>query len=212
MIIGSRVADAFDHLEKDDPDGAMFAICAAIEATAAKEYGQGGRSTYKKFVHDNLRVITRVGLGIYIHNLNVAISHPEVPTDANGLCSFQDVMYHAVRCSLYHEAALPSVISFQKERVLHASGGHIVLPSSLIYGLVMSVVIAPVNAAEQSPKINIFNIPEFGPLPVNQMWGRRAEVLWFLGAVDSMNQLYEHSRAARTAPELPPTEYHTDSP
>jgi len=211
-MIGKRVADAFEHLEANDPDGAMFAICAAIEATAAKEFGRGGRSNYKKFVHDNMKVITHVGLGMYIHNLNVAISHPDLPVDVNGLCSFQDVMYHAVRCSLYHEAGLPSVVRFHEARVLEAANGCIVLPSPLIWGLVMSVVIAPVNSGEQSPKINLLNIPGFGPLPVNQMWGRRSKVIWLLETADAMRRLYEYTASARAMPDLPPTEYHTDSP
>ncbi|KPK50843.1 MAG: hypothetical protein AMK72_01250 [Planctomycetes bacterium SM23_25] len=54
MGIGKQVAEAVDKMQAHDPDGALFAICAAVEATAVKGkavlgFGEG------LVLHDGLR-------------------------------------------------------------------------------------------------------------------------------------------------------------
>src|SRR5262245_13698054 len=108
MPIGKQVSDAVTKMDAKDPEGALFAICAAIEATATKEFGAGGRRNYKDFIHQNLDVITWTAFGPRILNLKLAYQHPDVKLDADGLCTFEDIMYHVVRCGLYHTTDLPN--------------------------------------------------------------------------------------------------------
>jgi hypothetical protein len=56
MSIGKRVSDAIDKMEASDPEGALFAICAALEATAAKESGQKGFCLVSSFLFSLLFV------------------------------------------------------------------------------------------------------------------------------------------------------------
>jgi len=96
MSIGTRVADAVEKMQASDPDGALFSICAAIEATAKKEHSGGGRSVYKEFIHSNLGLITDVAFGgRRILNINLAYDHPDIDKTSEGLCTVQDILYHA---------------------------------------------------------------------------------------------------------------------
>src|SRR5258708_38169777 len=101
MSIGKRVSDAIDKMEASDPEGALFVICAALEATGVKEFGQKGRSSYKDFISQNLGLITDIALGGRILNLRLEFDHPEMKKNADGVYPIEEIFYHAVRCGLY---------------------------------------------------------------------------------------------------------------
>lgn len=182
MSIGKRVSEAIDKMQAGDPESALFAICAAIEATAAKELGRTGRSTYKTFIHDNLAIITQVAFTRRVMNLHVAFDHSSqsIKTGPNGECSVEDIFYHAVRCGLYHSAELPLNLRFIDEKKISCEGGVLHLPSALIYGLITAVVIAPVNRDEVANASPMFNWGSGFRIPVSLLWGRRAEFQWLL--------------------------------
>ena len=108
MSIGKRVAEAVEKMDAGDPEGALFQISSAIDATAKREFSKAGRRSYKDFVHDNLALITDITFqGTRILNLHFAFDHPQIAKDSSGTCTIQDILYHAVRCGLYHDSALP---------------------------------------------------------------------------------------------------------
>jgi hypothetical protein len=89
MSIGRRVFDAIERMDRQNYEGALNDICGAIEDTAAREYGRGGQSVFKRFLHDNMLLITRTaGLGGGILNLNLGYEHPDIELDAKGVCTF----------------------------------------------------------------------------------------------------------------------------
>jgi hypothetical protein len=197
MSIGRRVADAVDKVAAGDPEGALHAICAAIESTAKQEFGKPGRSSYKEFIHSNLGMITAVAFGgTQVLNIYLAIDHPDLPKGADGLCSIQDIFYHVVRCGLYHDSGLPSALEFADEQRIRCENGHLVLPTSLIYGLIAAVVVAPVNRGESTGKTTILNLGDF-PIPVSHLWGRRSEFLWLLDASREVLRLSREEAQAR---------------
>lgn len=202
MSIGKRVSEAIDKMEASDPEGALFAICAALEATATKEFGKPGRASYKDFLHQNLALITRVAFGPKIMNMRLQFSHPHLQANADGVYTFEEILYHAVRCGMYHEAELPSNLHFIPEKQIRAKDGALFLASSLIYGLIVAVLVAPVNASETALKASMFNLGDL-PIPIRHLWGRRAELAWLLEAVadaDSQRKAAEatHERGAFT--------------
>lgn len=181
MSIGKRVSEAIDKMEASDPEGALFAICAALEATAVKEFGQRGRSSYKEFISQNMGLISDIALGRRIRGLQLEFDHPEMKKNADGVYPVEEIFYHAVRCGLYHEAGLPSNLQFTNEYRIRCNHGALVLPASLVYGLIVAVVVAPVNAGESALKPSVLNMGQF-PIPISKLWGRRAELLWLLEA------------------------------
>lgn len=179
-------------MERGDPEGALFQICAAIETTATKEYGREGRKSYKSFVHDNLALITRVSFGgLSILNLNLRFSHPRITTTPDGLVPLQEILYHAVRCGLYHDSRLPDDLAFSGEgQIRIEEDGKVVLPPSLIYGLIVAVVTSPSNEHEQSHKQHMLKIRQL-QIPLETLWGQRKEIARLLDAVNEKNRRIE---------------------
>jgi len=178
MSIGKRVSEAIEKMEASDSEGALFAICAPIEATAVKEFNKKGRSSYKNFIHQNLGLITDIAFGgRQILNMNLAYNHPDLKKNSDGTYSFQDIIYHVVRCGHYHEAKIPDNLKFTQEGLISVNDGNLVLPSSLIYGLIIAVVVSPANSGENTNKNEILNLYNF-PIPINKLWGKRKEFFW----------------------------------
>ena len=132
MSVGKQVSDAIDKMGAADYEGALFAICAAIEATAKRELGKGGRKSYKDFIQANFGLIADVGVGRRVLNLNLQFDHPELKKSVDGTHSVQDILYHVVRCGLYHEAGIPNELKFTNEHKIYYQGGALILPATLI--------------------------------------------------------------------------------
>lgn len=172
--IGKRVGEAFEKLDASDFEGALIPTSIAVDATAQKAYsGQGTGSAYKAFLHDNLGLITRVGMGGGgILNLHLGgYSHPKLKPDANGHCSVEQVLYHVVRCGLLHEGCLPGDIHFTPESRIRG-GATLTLPAGFIVGMLAAAVVCPVNAGELAPANCGFIFPTQKRAPVNDLWGR----------------------------------------
>jgi hypothetical protein len=200
MSIGKQVAEAIDKMQAQDPEGALYALCSAIDATATKEYGKRGKASYKQFVSNNFGLITAVGFGPKVLNLRLEYSHPDLPPSADGTYPVQDIFYVAVRCNLYHETELPTNIKFiDSKRIACDNSGGIILSDSLIYGLIMAVVAAPVNSGESSPNPNLFNIGDIA-LPISKLWGRRQELVWLLEAINEGDGMRKMAAGSSSAP------------
>jgi len=180
MSIGNRIDDAVNKVYAGDNEGALFSVCSAIEATAKKEYGAGGRSNYKKFIHDNLELITGIAFdGKSISTLCLGYSHPELKHSKDGAYPFQDIVYHAIRCGFYHDAKMPEDIEFTSGGVISVMKGRLLLPQSLIYGLVVAIVVSPKNENETASENCMISFGDFS-IPFTKLWGRRQEMLWLI--------------------------------
>lgn len=180
MSVGKRVEEAIAKMDADDPEGALYQISSAIDATAKKQFTKGGRASYKDFIHENFGLITDVAFaGRRILNLHLGYEHPEIKPDDKGLCSVEDVLYHAVRCGLFHEARLPTNLRFTTEGQIRVDEGSLVLPSALIYGLIAAIVVSPANSGERVSGTSVLNLGG-SPLLLNCLWGKRHELLWLL--------------------------------
>lgn len=193
MSIGKRVGEAIDKMEIADAEAALFAICVAIEATATKEFGKPGRSSYKDFIDQNFSLISNIALGRTVEGFSLEYDHPDLKKNPSGIYPIQDIFYHAVRCGLYHQAGLPSNLKFIKEKQVRCNQGALCLPSSLVYGLIVAVVVAPVNNGETLEKPSMLNFGEF-PIPISKLWGRRSELLWLLDAEAEVLRLQSEAR------------------
>jgi hypothetical protein len=182
MSIGKRVSETFVKLIGGDPEAAMYQICSAIDATAQRESGRDGKSVYKAFLTANTDIICGVGFGVMLAGIRIKYSHPKVDSDTAGTCSFEDIIYHAVRCGLYHEATLPGTILFTKNRIGPDAQGCLQLPEMFIAGLAFAVVVSPVNANERSDPGHFIAV-KGTQFHVNDWWGRSADFRTALQAV-----------------------------
>ena len=175
MSIGKRVAEAVDKMAQNDAEGALLPISSAVDATATKHFNCRGRKSYKDFIYENLGLITKVGLGSSIMNINLKYDHPNLKTGPNGLSTIQDILYHVVRCGLDHSAELPSTLKFVDENKLQVENDLLVLPASLIYGLIVAVVVCPENTDQTIPdnyRLNLRGVQ----IKLNDLWGKKTKL------------------------------------
>lgn len=192
MSIGKRISETIEKMASSDFEGALFAVCAAIEATATKEFNKKGREVYKTFIHENLGLITDIAFGgKKVLNINLKYEHPDIKKTQEGLCSIQDIIYHAVRCGFYHEAKMPDDIKFSSEQKIKVENNNLILPASLIYGFIIAVVISPANKNENTSKDEILNLYNF-PIPINKLWGKREEFFWLKDLISEAIRIQSH--------------------
>ena len=66
----------------------------------------------------------------------------------------------------------------------------LVLPSNLILGLAVAVIVAPSNKderANENDKLILWGIQ----IPVNKLWGRRNELMWLMGILKNNIQVFK---------------------
>ena len=191
MSISKLVSEAIDKMKADDPEGALFSLCAAVEKTAAAEYGQRGRASFKRFIQDNVRLMVRfVFPGHSVGGFTFAYSHPRPqprhPT--GGMWTIEDVLYHAIRCGLYHDVELPANIIFAKDNTFSGGGGQITIPAKLVYGVIIAVIVAPSNSHEKAE--GAFTVTwRNEQLPLERLWGKREELLRMMDAAEEAGGL-----------------------
>ena len=185
MSIGKRIAEAVEKMAQNDPEGALLPLSSAVDATATKLFSRRGRKSYKDFIHQNLALITKVGFGPSVLNINVKYSHPDLETDQAGLCTIQDVLYHVVRCGLAHAAELPPTLRFVDESRFEIDNDVLSLPGSLVYGLLAAVVVCPANTDQAIADNYGLDVRGF-QVPLNRLWGKKTELESLLAAMDAI--------------------------
>lgn len=184
MSIDIRVRNAIQHFAQGDSESALHDICSAIEATCKRAVGSGGRSKYKQFVKDNVEVITRVATGgmVRTYGIHVLYDHPNVQKDAGGGCSLQDILYHVVRCGLYHESSIPKDIVFHDTTLIGNENGILYLHKGFVLGLIVAVMVDPANAEFTGPAGLGFSC-DGGSIQFDEIWG--------IGKIGLMNKFDE---------------------
>ena len=185
MSVSKRVAKALDAIISDDPEDALFQICAAIEKTARLEGRSKGRKGYKQFISENVPIICGVGLGHALAGLKFRISHPDLPVSEDGTASIADIVYHACRCALYHSAELSDLVEFTTNKVGSTTTGKLLLPKMIVSGLILAVVCSPENRHANSEHKGYVRV-RGQTYTIKDCWGQRARVLERLTAAEAV--------------------------
>jgi hypothetical protein len=161
-------------------------ICIAFAATAKNEYKNpklGDAQGFKKFVMENIAIITKMSFGVTctgdIRLGNIFLDDPEKKIGKGKPdISISDILYE-VRCNVLHEAELPQKISFTDECKIVFGEKSIVLPISLVYGLIMAVVGAKSNMCKtvlQDLNVNLGS----KNISLNSLWGQKKKIEQYL--------------------------------
>lgn len=185
MSISKRITEAVQKMAENDAEGALLPLSSAVDATATKHFSRSGRKSYKDFIHENLDLITKVAFGKSIMNINLKYHHLDLDTGPDGLCTIQDILYHVVRCGLAHAAELPSTLKFVNENKWQVEDNLLVLPASIVYGLITAVVVCPENADQTISVEYGLNVRGF-QIGLNKLWGKKQELLNLFAAMDAI--------------------------
>ena len=164
---GRRVQEAIDYMDRGQVGLALSPACIALDVSSQRYAGasSSSESVHRSFVRDYLWLITYVGFrGLGSSSVRIPFSHPRVLPDAAGTVGIEDVIYHVVRGSLMHEGEGGT-------RVGSDPSGNSLPGRDLVWGLIASVVFAPVNARESIPDnywISVADLKMF----ISEVWGR----------------------------------------
>lgn len=183
MSIGKRLGEAIDYLNKHDYEAALTPTAQLISTTSSRVFpNKRDGDAFKDWLRDNFRFITEVGPGASIGSIHVGFDHPRITPDGNGNCSVEQILYHAVRCGLMHASEFPDTIKFVGENRFSGGGGKVELPASLIAGILVAVIVSPVNANEKAE--DRFSIIFKGKaVPCNDLWGNKQAVQDLLDSI-----------------------------
>jgi len=185
VSIAKRIAEAVEKMAHNDAEGALLPVSAAVDATATKHFNRSGSKSYKDFIHENLGLITKVAFGASIMNINLKYDHPDLETGPDGVSTIQDILYHVVRCGLAHAAELPSTLKFVDENKFQVKHDLLVLPASIIYGLIVAVVVCPENGDQSIPDDYGLNVRGFH-IKFNDLWGKKQELANLFAAMEAI--------------------------
>jgi hypothetical protein len=176
MPIGDRIKEAIDKMQQRDNVNSLIQVSIAIDATAKKIYPKLKTSERcKAFIRDNQAFITRTAFGL------LEIQGP-FELEFNGqdgkthTKTFEEVLYHLVRCSLIHEGDLPNEVEFTDSKSIGVTnGGKILISTNIIMALIMSVIASEPNAREKLPICYTATIDNRN-LILNDFWGKKEEL------------------------------------
>jgi hypothetical protein len=187
-----RVKVAAEHLLRDEFENGFIQICPAVEPVARAEgFAGGSGEVFKKWFESNQELFTRAAFGgtsVGGESFRMRLDYePLRKLKKDGLSSLAEVMYHAVRCALAHEAGLPSNLRFINQLTIRAQDGALELPRTFAWALCVLVVTSPALASVDANVNMAFRIRN-AELPSVCLWGRRDEVLWLLRSLKASRE------------------------
>lgn len=185
VSIAESVRVAIDSWERDEHEIALSHACIAVDGTATRTAGtdRSTRTQYVKFLTDRYWILEpMITPGI---NLDTT-RFPMVPLGKNPAPGLAEIIYEVFRCNHLHGKDPPPGF-----RLTHGVGspvslvrladGILQLPNNLIFGLLATVVLAPVNSNQRLPDDHYYlsighpALGNYREFPINQWWGRDTE-------------------------------------
>jgi hypothetical protein len=93
------------------------------------------------------------------------------PIQGNPEPTFQDLIYHVIRCNLVHDEGIPLNLEFADSSTITYTKDHLVLPKKLLWGLLAIVVFCPANANEKTDGGHWLSIFE-NRFVIDDFWGQ----------------------------------------
>jgi hypothetical protein len=176
VSIGKRVGEAIVSLAKGDSENALFQICAAVEPTAQGQgYGKGGKG-FKAWIDSQMPLIASVAFGPALAGVRIAYSHPRLKQTPDGAHDVSAIVYHVIRCGLYHEGKFADSVRITDSQVGSGAQGELLINKGMIVGLVLAVVGSSSNAGEMTAG-NHYIETQGKRFQVNDYWGQGDRLL-----------------------------------
>ncbi|MCI8361382.1 MAG: hypothetical protein HFE86_08620 [Clostridiales bacterium] len=144
MSIDSFIQAAKTLYQNSHYNEALCLVCNAIDACAAKTYpALSVTNRYKSFLSQHFRTISKVGFpGVEASKIRIRIDFKidNVIPDKGGYVDIEQIIYHAIRCSLVHTCSMEDTIVFVNQTMIgNFEPGKFYLPRNIIWGLIAAV-------------------------------------------------------------------------
>jgi hypothetical protein len=176
MSIESFISGSLENLNEGRCDIALALVCSCVDATATLQYPdiKQNNKKYKKFLKENMRTITTYGFpGVSVSGIKIKCSNiSEIKADTEGYTDIENILYHIIRCSLIHQCQLDERINLVPYTHIGDFEDKFEIPNALIFGLLLSVVLAECNSRLKLDKEYILTLNK-KQLNINQLWGKK---------------------------------------
>lgn len=176
--ISRRIEDAIYAAQANDFERAAINVFPALDKTAKMAHprikGVGDR--IERFINEHEGLIT------FISTKNAFIG---CTYDGQTLAR---IIYKLGRCSIAHEGELDSRLTFDGSKPFTMGGEKWNFNPGFMLGLIISVVVNPVNSAEKIDS-SLGVILEGSRYSINSLWGQRDKLLLSEG-FSRMSELY----------------------
>ncbi len=179
--ISKKVTNAFRSYIDKDYEEALFQICPAIDATANLEgYTDKENSLkYKSFLTNNIQIIVYSMTGTPLSGMaysGAKFAEIKKPKIADQI-SLEEIIYHLIRSNLAHDVTVSKKIEIT-ENTFGNGGDRILIPKTIIEGLILAVILSPSNLKETTfMGFNIQYKIHKSKIYLNSLWGKRDEFL-----------------------------------
>lgn len=191
MALSQRVERAIDEVGKNHFEEALLQAAIAIDVTAKKYFksAKSSKSNYKQLLKEYSWLIELMAFqGINLDDSRFG----NFPIDGISEPSFQDLIYHTVRCNLVHGDGVPENFEFSDGNIFSMRKDHLILPKNLIWGLLAVVVFCPANSNQESSSgywLGVFN----NQFVIDDFWGQEQVI----------KRIYENRKLTRVAIIVP---------
>jgi len=170
--IGELVQQAIEAAERGATDAAFAAACAALDATLKKtlETDNLSNGDYQKFVRRHWQLLSFMGLPRALPLPPGVDFKLKVILHGFNLSGAEELITHLIRQTAVM-GRTPVQFNFHRGATFEIRGQQILIPATLIGGLVGIVIFQPVNKDETVPDKHWMNISDF-KMFISEFWGR----------------------------------------
>lgn len=173
MTIGQNLQEAIDCFERGLFEMSFVAVCTAVAETVKKsqEKSELSENDLKGFIKSNWHLIAFTGLP---RALPLPLSFPfalkRIVPQFNVHHGAEEIIVLIIRQTLA-AGRLPAEVAFTSNGSFEVKNGKLLLPNTLIGGLLAVTIVQPINKNETIPDKYWINISDF-KMFVSELWGR----------------------------------------
>ena len=164
--VGDLVRESIDYMNSGLAQYAIVPAASAIDETA-KDVGGS-----EKFIKENWDLIAFMGLPRALPlPMNISFGAKRIIPQLGGNADAREITAFAIGETM-KIGNLPNVFSFTPNGEFDLKDNKLLLPESLIFGLLGSVILHPENKTQEIGDQYWMNISDF-KMFISELWGRR---------------------------------------
>ncbi|HSK72440.1 MAG TPA: hypothetical protein VK892_12125 [Pyrinomonadaceae bacterium] len=172
--VSEYVQEAVDLMESGSYEFALVPTVAAIGETIRKTSGKEDLSEYdfQEFIKANWQLITFMGMPRALPlPLNIPFGVKRIVPTFNVHHGAEEIVLLVI-AQILRTGRLPEEFAFNTAGEFEIKDGKLLLPDSLIYGLLGGVIFHPTNKDEITPDKYWLSVADF-KMFISEFWGRQ---------------------------------------
>lgn len=172
--VGESVREAIDLMENGRYQKAFGHTCRAVASTVQKQldlHDAPSLVDYKQFIGENEELVRFICFpSVNSNYLETRFTIREISLNPHRDYTIKEVIVFFLTYGLKH-GRLPADIMFSGKNNFEKRDGKLLVPHTLVSGLLALVVVHPVNSDQAIPDEYWINISDF-KMFVSELWGR----------------------------------------